>query len=294
MYSNNKFMNLKKSYFLALLILGVFVSRTVYSQVSIGAPILPLKGTLLDIKEGASDKNNTNSTKGVLFPRVFIVDVSKLGIDSEVNAYEYAGSQVYNTNDAIGRGMYTWDGAKWVKYVTSATLKKTQETEMVSFKTTNKSDAYILTKSDVELTALALPSWTASLDGNLYITTVLYAKLATNASGTQLTDLGNTFFKIELKGSDGSVAVFLAACTPINAKASSTGVGNTATFYAKNNPAVAIAQGAAPVKKGVTYSVKVFGVEAWADVNTVTAGTFEWKGNYAFSSMKVDFISLPY
>ncbi|MDM1346300.1 hypothetical protein HX052_07115 [Myroides marinus] len=286
-------MNLKKSCLIVLLTMGVFTSGKMYSQVSVGDPSPPLGGILLDIKQGPSDANNTNSTKGVLFPRVFIADKNKLGIDVDTKALEYAGSQVYNTNDVLGKGMYTWDGEKWVRYVTAVTYKKTQDSEMISFKTTSKTNMYLLNKNDTEITALALPSWTATLDGNLYITTVLYAKLSTNASGTQLTDLGNTFFRIELKGSDNTVATFLAACTPINAKPSSAGVG-TASTYARNNPAVAIAQGAAPVKKGVTYSIKVFATEAWAEPNTVTVGTFEWKSNYAFSTMKVDFISAPY
>lgn len=286
-------MNLMKSCFTVLLILGVFTAGEVYSQVSVGDPSPPLKGVLLDIKQGPSDANNTNSTKGVLFPRVFITDVLKLGIDSDTKALEYAGCQVYNTNDAIGKGMYTWDGVKWVRYVVSVTYKKTQESEMVSFRTTSKTDMYPLTKPDVEVASLALPSWTANLDGNLYMTTVLYAKLSTNATGTLNTDLGNTFFRIELKGNDNSVVTFLAACTPINAKPSTGGVG-TANTYARNNPAVAIAQGTAPVKKGVVYSIRVYATEAWTDQSTVTVGTFEWKGNYAFSSMKVDFISVPY
>ncbi|MDM1348488.1 hypothetical protein HX052_14690 [Myroides marinus] len=288
-------MNLMKSYFIILLIISVFSSDTMYSQISVGNLSPPLDGVLLDIKERSSDSNNTNSSKGVLFPRVFIADKNKLGIDLDTKALEYAGAQVYNTNDAHGKGMYTWDGEKWVRYVTAVTYKKTQDSEMVSFKATGKTNTYVLTKSDVELSSLSLPSWTATLDGNLYITAVLYAKLATNASGTALaTDLGNTFFKIELRGSDNSVETFLAACTPVNAQPSSAGVGNTSYYYAKNNPAVAIAQGAASVKKGVTYSIKVFAVEAWADANTAIVGTFEWKNNYAFSTMKVDFISLPY
>jgi len=288
-------MNLKKSYLIVLLTLGAFTSGKMYSQVSVGDPSPPLKGVLLDVKQGPSDANNTNSTKGVLFPRVFIADKTKLGLDSDTKALEYAGAQVYNTNDAIGKGMYTWDGDKWVKYVTSVTHKKTQDTEMVDFKTTGtaSADIYLLNKPNVEITALAVPSWTASLDGKLYITTVLYAKLSSNASGTQNTDLGNTFFRVELRGSDNSLSTFLAACTPINAKPSTAGVG-TASNYARNNPAVAIAQGAAEVKKGVTYSIKVYATEAWAEQGTVRVGTFVWEGNYAFSTMKVDFISVPY
>jgi hypothetical protein len=286
-------MNLKKSYLMVLLTLGVFISEKIYSQVSIGYPSPPLKGILLDIKEGSSDANNTNSTKGVLFPRIFITDKDELGIDLDTKKLEYVGAQVYNTNDAIGKGMYTWDGEKWVRYVTAVPYKKTQDTEMIAFRTTGVDDSYSLKNEDVELSTLAIHSWTPYLDGNIYITTVLYAKLATDAHTFQLTDLGNTFFKIVLKGSDGSVSVFLAACTPINAKASSAGVTGGG-YYTKNNPTVAIAQGAAPVKKGVTYSVKVFGVEAWAVANTVTAGTFVWRNNYAFSTLRADFISVPY
>ncbi|KZE75323.1 hypothetical protein AV926_17060 [Myroides marinus] len=277
--------------------MGVFTSGKMYSQVSVGDPSPPLKGALLDIKQGPSDANNTNSTKGVLFPRVFIADKTKLGIDLDTKALEYAGAQVYNTNDVLGKGMYTWDGEKWMKYVTSITQKKTQDTEMVAFKTTgtSTSDVYLLNKTDVEVSALSVSNWTAGLDGNLYITTVLYAKLSTSATdATGLTDLGNTFFKIELTGSDGSKAIFLAACTPINAKASPDGIVKNRSHYARNNPAVAIAQGAAPVKKGVTYSIKVFATEAWADTGVVRVGTFAWNGFNAFSTLKADFISVPY
>ncbi|MDR0229234.1 MAG: hypothetical protein LBI72_09245 [Flavobacteriaceae bacterium] len=283
-------MNLKKSYFAVFMVLSVFTSGTVYSQVSVGDPSPPLQGVLLDIKEGASDANNTNSKKGVLFPRVFIADKTKLGIDLDTKAKEYAGAQVYNTNDVLGKGMYTWDGEKWVKYVTSVTTKKTQDTEMVAFRTTGKTDIYAVSKNtDIELLALRVPSWTATLDGNLYISAVLYAKLAANLNASaKATDLGNTFFKIVLTGSDGSKETFLAACTPINAQASANG------YYARNNPAVAMSQGAASVKKGVTYSIKVYATEGWADNGTVTAGTYDWNPFYAYSTLKADFISVPY
>ncbi|MDM1361223.1 hypothetical protein SAMN04488018_10146 [Myroides marinus] len=283
-------MNLKKSCLIVLLTMGVFTSGKMYSQVSVGDPSPPLKGALLDIKQGPSDANNTNSTKGVLFPRVFIADKTKLGIDADTKALEYAGAQVYNTNDALGKGMYTWDGEKWMKYVTSVTTKKTQDTEMVAFRTTGKTDIYAVSKSaDIELLALRVPSWTATLDGNLYISAVLYAKLAANANASnKATDLGNTFFKIILTGSDNSKETFLAACTPINAQASANG------YYARNNPAVAMSQGAASVKKGVTYSIKVYATEGWAENGTITAGTYDWSPFFAYSTLKADFISVPY
>lgn len=289
-------MDLKKSYFIAHLVIVFFTWGISYSQISVGAPTLPLKGTLLDIKQGASDANNTNSTKGVLFPRVFINDKTKLGIDVDGEASKYAGAQVYNTNGEIGKGMYTWDGVQWVKYVTSVTYKQTQDTEMIAFKTTGINDTYSLDKANVELTALTVPSWTATLDGNMYITTVLYASLVIEEDKleTKRTDLGNTFFKIELRGSDGSVSTFLAGCTPINAFASAVKGSSTLPYYAKSNPAVAIAQGAAPVKKGVTYSIKVLATEGWAPSGTVTVGTYSWKTFNAYSTLKADFISVPY
>jgi len=112
-------------------------TSALFSQVTIGMDESPVDGALLQLKEQAT--NNTNSTRGLGMPRVYLPDQANLFpmfyvdptatnpvIDDLYNSTAkkneqdglHVGLLVYNTNqclDHTGRsiGMHVWDGEKW-------------------------------------------------------------------------------------------------------------------------------------------------------------------------------------
>lgn len=109
------------------------------AQVTIGSGMIPERGALLDFKQTAQslDVDNIssleNATKGVLYPKVFLHEETKLtplyggtegngGVWSdEATAEEKlkaTGMVVYNVNPNaknLNEGLYLWQGSKWVK-----------------------------------------------------------------------------------------------------------------------------------------------------------------------------------
>lgn len=91
-----------------------------FSQVTIGSGIEPVRGALLDLKQ--TNAIASNSSKGFIFPRVYLTSVSQLTDISDVNTSDsnqlllHTGLTVYNTNASFqgGVGINMWDGAKWV------------------------------------------------------------------------------------------------------------------------------------------------------------------------------------
>ncbi|MDR0427063.1 MAG: hypothetical protein LBH12_00510, partial [Dysgonamonadaceae bacterium] len=82
------------------------------AQVTIGGMTDPQAGTLLDL--------NSTAKGALLFSNVSLTDLKKIpagafvGITAEQdNNPALAGAVVYNTNPAIGTGLYVWEGAKW-------------------------------------------------------------------------------------------------------------------------------------------------------------------------------------
>lgn len=123
-----------------LLLIAVFgFTLGIHAQVTIGAGIPPEKGAILDIKEKDTKTpiNNVagleNSTKGVLYPKVFLRDAAKLtplyggsdngsGIWSDESTIDEklkaTGMVVYNVNaEALNmdEGLYMWQIDEWVK-----------------------------------------------------------------------------------------------------------------------------------------------------------------------------------
>lgn len=118
-----------------LLVIFFLLSATVYTaaQVTIGSDQVPVKGSLLDLKNIAADPNSPSivtADKGLLLPRVHIKTVripnagnnlakTILGTNDTDNwdSAAHTALIVYNTNDClfetIGVGPYTWTGEHW-------------------------------------------------------------------------------------------------------------------------------------------------------------------------------------
>ena len=112
-----------------LLCLTIF---PLHAQVTVGSNIKPVDGALLDLKEQQT-AGTSNTTKGMVFPRVSLSDKEKLfpmfravnGSDYEIDDntktpkvtedITHTGLVVYNINDAspFKKGLYIWDGAQW-------------------------------------------------------------------------------------------------------------------------------------------------------------------------------------
>jgi len=109
----------------ALILLScTFFTLPLQSQVTIGSLSEPLKGSLLDLKESNESNGGANTTKGVIYPRVLLTNLDELypmltGSESGYQALKpsYTGLTVYNVNTAppFGKGLYTWNGAKWIR-----------------------------------------------------------------------------------------------------------------------------------------------------------------------------------
>ncbi len=78
----------------------VFVFAPIIAQVGIGTTT-PSAGSMLDI---------TSADKGVLLPRVDIVDLATV---APIIGGATVGLLVYNTNTTTGVGYYYWDGSSW-------------------------------------------------------------------------------------------------------------------------------------------------------------------------------------
>ena len=101
-------------------------NATLFSQVTVGTLLPPLKGALLDFKQQAETDGTLNSTGGLKFPRVSLTDLTSLqpllssaedGAATAAAKLQYKGMTVYNINvnaDAnLQEGLYVWDGTQW-------------------------------------------------------------------------------------------------------------------------------------------------------------------------------------
>ena len=100
-----------------------------YGQVTIGAGLEPVKGTLLDLKEKNSDGDIT-ATKGLMLPRVILTEPDKLypmftGTYDALEDTKHTGLTVYNLGQCDGkfaRGVYTWTGTEWMQLTNNPVL----------------------------------------------------------------------------------------------------------------------------------------------------------------------------
>lgn len=155
-------------------ILGVYlISLNISSQVTIGSPVDPNYGALLDLKENSGSK--VNASKGLLLPRVKLTNMNNLypmfesGQDTNTPNEEYAASKneidalhtgliVYNTNneicDGFIPGVYIWTLDKWtpVKYLVN--IIENREKPSFNISSGNSS----ITWRDKETPVLHIPS----------------------------------------------------------------------------------------------------------------------------------------
>jgi len=100
---------MKKVLFLMFLLLLMGLgAASVKAQVRIGGNAAPNAAAVLDLN--ATDATNAG-TKTLALPRVSLASTT----DLLSNTTLLTGMLVYNTNTALGVGVYYWDGSKWVK-----------------------------------------------------------------------------------------------------------------------------------------------------------------------------------
>ena len=103
-----------------------FFVLSAQSQVTIGSQSKPLKGTLLELKEKDESTGGVNSEKGMIYPRVHLVDIHNLfpiierSESNPENNPKYTGMTVYNVNatSPFEKGLYVWDGTEWTELIT--------------------------------------------------------------------------------------------------------------------------------------------------------------------------------
>jgi len=108
---------------LCSLVLLLGLNSKLFAQVSIGISEPPVAGALLQVKSIENAGAASNSTKGVLLPRVSLKEINMLypmfpaGYDKGTQDAIHAGLVVFNTNadlvDGKGIGVYFWSGEKW-------------------------------------------------------------------------------------------------------------------------------------------------------------------------------------
>jgi hypothetical protein len=106
------------------------------AQVTIGATEAPAEGALLQLKDIVNAaKGGENATKGLLMPRVALVDYTKLAPmlpgASEAQKKEHAGLIVYNLteNDNLKEGIMVWNGELW-NHIKNKEIKKDIDSEI--------------------------------------------------------------------------------------------------------------------------------------------------------------------
>lgn len=185
---------MKRIYYL-LLILALSATG-VNSQVRIGNANDPHQGAILDLK------SDETIGKGVLFPPVYL---NSLTLFSPVEGSASEGMIIYNTNGTIGKGIYVWDGKKWMKAgdasvpVTSVTIS---------------GEKSVRANTTIALSADVLPE-TASVKTILW--TVSNASATINALNGRLTGVTPgtvSVYATALDGSGVTSAVHLVSVTP--------------------------------------------------------------------------------
>lgn len=109
-------------------IISLLFAQGAYAQVTIGTQTVPAEGALLQLKE--DDNMGTNSTKGLMLPRVGLIDVTNLEpLANNSEAKDYIGAVVFNTTkgmleptsacdptptiSGLTKGLKVWSGTAW-------------------------------------------------------------------------------------------------------------------------------------------------------------------------------------
>ncbi|MBK5719589.1 hypothetical protein JGH11_01760 [Dysgonomonas sp. Marseille-P4677] len=110
----------------SFVIIFYFFVTTIDAQITIGSNIPPGKAAILDLKELSTSENEITASKGLLLPRVGLLNIHSLAplVSTDEEDYEtlkisHKGLVVYNINvqenQNLTQGVYTWNGSKWKK-----------------------------------------------------------------------------------------------------------------------------------------------------------------------------------
>jgi hypothetical protein len=97
-----------KKMMLLMLTLLIWSAASMKAQVAIGSDKNPHSGAVLDLQ---------STTQGLKLPNVALdndLTVFKLPVTAPSTKEDAKGMYVYNTNPAIGEGVYVWDGYQWI------------------------------------------------------------------------------------------------------------------------------------------------------------------------------------
>lgn len=105
-----------------ILLMSVILHTTGVAQVTIGSGESPLEGAILDLKQYESTSDEYTANKGLLMPRVVLVDrysLSPTVSDTEPNLETqkklHKGLLVYHIGGGdMPSGLYVWDGESWI------------------------------------------------------------------------------------------------------------------------------------------------------------------------------------
>ncbi|MDR0864595.1 MAG: hypothetical protein LBO74_06650 [Candidatus Symbiothrix sp.] len=97
---------MKKNLFLLLMLIGLSMA-SVKAQVLIGGTDTqtPHEGAILDLSK--------TTGKGLLLPKVNLIDETTLAVAADTEKGTAIGMMVYNTNTTLGEGIYVFDGQEW-------------------------------------------------------------------------------------------------------------------------------------------------------------------------------------
>lgn len=113
---------LRKRLFILFSLTFLASNLFVEAQVTIGANVAPIDGTLLDLKEYNDENGGATTGRGMVLPRLTLTSATSLAAIQNANTskpLQYTGLTVYNisgTNVPVGLNM--WDGTKWVNFST--------------------------------------------------------------------------------------------------------------------------------------------------------------------------------
>ncbi|MDR1914321.1 MAG: hypothetical protein LBQ68_07575 [Clostridiales bacterium] len=161
-------------------ITGMFFCLSILShlsaQVTIGITEAPAEGALLqlrDIVKAATTPGGANAKKGLLMPRVELVDNMTLAPmlhpgASDAEKKEHAGLIVYNLteNDKLKEGIMVWNGEMW-NLIKSKEIKKELDSDIKKILYTNV--------GAIEGNSVSLGSIEATLRKDLAVNTPYYA-----------------------------------------------------------------------------------------------------------------------
>lgn len=119
---------MRKRQLIAGALITLLFAQVSYAQVTIGAQKAPANGALLQLKE--NENIGANSTKGLMMPRVGLVDVASLEpLASDTEAKQHIGAVVFNTTkgmleptsacdptptiSGLTKGLKVWSGDEW-------------------------------------------------------------------------------------------------------------------------------------------------------------------------------------